>query len=143
MRHSFLPSLAALAALAVLFFSTEAAAGGASKAATVIAVVNTASWCPTCTEHGPRAMKALAAANKDGAVVIVTNDLTDEATSKASAARLEELGLTEAAKPLTSTGRVTFFHAETKRQLGAISVSRTDKELKTAVTSAKKAARPS
>ncbi len=134
---------ATLAVLSTLFFSAEARAGGAKKTASVIAVVNTASWCPTCTENGPRAMKALTAANKDGAMLLVTNDLTDEATSKASAARLEELGLTEAIKPVTSTGRVTFFHAKSKRALGAISVSREDQELKTAVASAKKAARSS
>lgn len=143
MRLTSFSALAILTVLAALCFAPAAHAGGAAKTPAVIAVVNTASWCPTCTENGPRAMKAFAAANKDGAVTFVMNDLSDETSSKASASKLAELGLTEATKELTGTGRVTFFHAKTKRQLGAISVAKADKELKNAVSSARKAAKSS
>ena len=61
----------------------QPAAAQPAPAAQVIAVVNTATWCPTCQENGDRAMQALTAASVDGAVSLVVNDLIDDATATA------------------------------------------------------------
>ena len=118
----------------------QPAAAQPAPAAQGIAVVNTATWCPTCQENGDRAMQALTAASVDGAVSLVVNDLSDDATAAKSAAQLQTMGLTQAIAARTSTGVVYFFHATSKRALGEIPVARTDDELKTAVAKAKAAA---
>ena len=107
---------------------------------TVIIVANRADWCSVCKTHGERAGKAVMAANTDGALRIVVNDLTSEATAKQSAAALDAAGVRRAMAPYTATGVLYFFDAKTRRSLGQVTVANTDAEIAAAITMAKNAA---
>ncbi|MCE9580514.1 MAG: hypothetical protein K8W52_45765 [Deltaproteobacteria bacterium] len=107
---------------------------------TVITVVNRADWCSVCKTHGERAGKAVMAANTDGALQLVINDLTSEETAKHSAAALDAAGVRRAMAPYTATGVLYFFDAKTKRSLGQVTVASTDAEIGAAITMAKNAA---
>jgi hypothetical protein len=107
---------------------------------TVIAVINRADWCSVCKAHGERAGKAIMAANSDGALQLVVNDLTSDATAKRSAVALKAAGVDLAMAPYTATGVLYLFDAATRRPLAQVTVANTDQEIKLAIDLARKAA---
>jgi thiol-disulfide isomerase/thioredoxin len=111
----------------------------AQSNAKVIAVINKADWCPTCQQNGERAMAAFMANNKDMSIQFVANDVTDDNTKKKSAVELKKLGLEkEVAENCKATGVAYFFNSETKALISQVSVAKTDQELASALTTAKK-----
>jgi hypothetical protein len=105
----------------------------------VVAVVNRAEWCSVCKAHGPRAAKVLV---EDGALAVIVNDLTDEASATKSQPALRAAGLDRAMTAYTAAGVVYLFDAKTKRSLGQVTVANTDREIKMVVEMAKKQAAP-
>ena len=106
----------------------------------VIAVINRADWCSVCKAHGERAGKAIMAANADGALQLVVNDMTSDATVKRSAVALQAAGVDHAMAPYTATGVLYLFDAATRRPLAQVTVANTDQEIKMAIDLARKAA---
>jgi len=122
-----------------LMYSFASPARADSKP-TVIAVINRAEWCSVCKTHGERAGKAIMAANADGALQLVVNDMTSDATTKQSAVALKAVGLDRAMALYTATGVLYLFDAATKRPLAQVTVANTDQEIKMAIDLARKAA---
>ncbi len=129
-KMSFILSLAM-----ILFLSVSSLAQSDSK---VIAVINHAEWCSVCKNNGERAQAAFMESNKDGAILFIANDLTNEASKKKSAAALKEAGLDKVMAENQGTGTAYFFDAKTKKLITRISVAKTDQELADAVAAAKK-----
>lgn len=125
-----------VSAILVVLVSVSAFAQSNAK---VIAVINKADWCPTCQANGQRAMAAFMANNKDMAIQFVANDVTDENTKKKSSAELKKLGLDkQVAENCKMTGIAYFFNSDTKALISQVSVAKSDQELASALTAAKK-----
>lgn len=118
----------ALTTTLVLFLFVAITATAESKTK-VIAVVNTADWCPTCEKNGPRAMAAFKANNTDGKIQFVMNNLTNDDTKKTSTKNLEKLGLKDAMSAHNGTGKVYFFDAKSKKLINDVSVAKNNEEL--------------
>lgn len=119
----------------VTLVSVSAFAGTGSK---VIAVVNHATWCPACQNNGERAKAAFMENNKDGAILFVTNDLSNDETKAQSAMELKKVGLDKVMMENNGTGVTYFFDAETKKLINKVSVAKSDKEIAQVMKSAKK-----
>lgn len=119
----------------VTLVSVSAFAGTGSK---VIAVVNHATWCPACQNNGERAKAAFMENNKDGAILFVTNDLSNDETKAQSAMELKKVGLDKVMMENNGTGVAYFFDAETKKLINKVSVAKSDKEIAQVMKSAKK-----
>lgn len=128
-------SILATAVFAVVF-SIGAFAQTAPK---IIAVVNQADWCSVCKANGQRAMGAFMDNNKDGAISLVMNDVTNEETKKKSAAGLSNTGLTEAMKNYRATGVVYFFDAKTKKPITQVTIANSNEEIAYVMGEARKA----
>lgn len=122
----------------IMLLSVTAFAGNGPK---VIAVVNEASWCPTCQKNGERAQAAFMENNKDGAVQFVMNDLSTDETKAKSAAELKKVGLDKAMAESKGTGVAYFFDADSKKLINQVSVAKTNEELAEALKTAKKGAK--
>lgn len=116
----------ALSIVLIMLFGGTALAQSNAK---VIAVVNHASWCPTCVGNGERAQTVFAENNKDHAIQFVVNDLSTEETKQKSADELKNLGLLEAMEAQNKTGIAYFFDAGTKALINQISVAKTNDEI--------------
>lgn len=122
----------------IMLVSVTAFAGNGSK---VIAVINEASWCPTCQNNGERAQAAFMENNKDGAIQFVMNDLSNDETKAKSAAELKKVGLDKAMADKKGTGVAYFFDADSKKLINEISVAKSNDELAQALETAKKGAK--
>jgi hypothetical protein len=122
----------------MVFIMLFAAAAMAQSNAKVIAVVNHASWCPTCLGNGERAQAVFAENNKDGAIHFVVNDLSTDESKEKSAADLKMLGLYEAMESQNRTGVAYFFDAETRKLINKVSVAKPSSEIAEAVQTVKK-----
>ena len=109
----------------------------AQKTEKVIAVVNKADWCSVCVKNEDRAKTAFMEANKDGKVLFVVNNLTDDKTKAECAADLEKTGINkDALAKLKSTGMVYFFDGETKGLISSVSLKKKDADLVSAMKKA-------
>ena len=109
----------------------------AQKTEKVIAVVNKADWCSTCVKNEDRAKSAFMEANKDGKVLFVVNNVTDDKTKAECAADLEKAGIDkDAMAKLKSTGMVYFFDGETKELISSVSLKKKDADLVSAMNKA-------
>ena len=117
----------------------KAAINGAStKSATkVLAIINTASWCPACQANGKRVESDIVASYKgnDG-IAFVMNNLSDKKTKKASKENLEKEGVYKSVKKIKSTGLIILINAETKEVIKQLSVTATTDELKKEIDAA-------
>lgn len=122
----------------------------------LIAVVNSADWCPVCKANGPR-FGALAMPYAARGVSIYVNDLTNETTKAASKSALENAGIYEAVttiprkgighllkscglakdkRKLTEvSGIATFINPETHKQLKQLSIAGSDDAMKATIES--------
>ncbi|TVQ09102.1 MAG: hypothetical protein EA361_15835 [Bacteroidetes bacterium] len=122
------------AGMAVMLLVSAAAMSQAK----VIAVVNHADWCGTCKANGERAMTVFSEFNPDGTIQFVVNDLTNDATKKASAKTLKEHGLYKAMEEKRKTALVYFFDAQSKELINEISVGKSNEEIASAMKTAQK-----
>jgi len=109
----------------------------AQSEAKVIAVVNKADWCSVCKANGDRAMATFMESNKDGSILFVGNNVTDENTEKKSAEDLKKYGLEKVMDNYTGTGVAYFFNPKTKKLVTQISISEADNKLAEAILIAK------
>jgi hypothetical protein len=119
----------------ILLVSVSAMAQSGTK---VIAVINHAEWCPACQQNGERANGAFMENNKDGAILFVANDLTNDETRKKSTDELKKLGLDKVMAEYKGTGVAYFFNSETKVLINTVSVAKSNEELAAALVTAKK-----
>jgi hypothetical protein len=103
----------------------------------VVAIVNSADWCSVCEANGERAMATFMKNNKDGAILFVSNNLTNDQTKKKSAVALKSCDMEETAKKVQGTGLVSFYNPKTKALIGQVSVSEPDNKLAEAMVAAK------
>lgn len=118
----------------IMLVSVSAFAGNGSK---VIAVVNHATWCPTCQKNGERAHETFMENNKDGAIQFVVNDLSTDESKAKSAAELKKVGLDKVMDKNKGTGVVYFFDADSKKLINKVSVAKNNDKLAEALTTAK------
>lgn len=121
----------------VVLMMLFAVAAFAQSQPKVIAVVNTASWCPACQANGERVEKDIVAsyAGSDD-VAFVVNDLSDKSTKKQSKENLEKEGVYNAVKDIKVTGLIILLNAETHEVIQQISVKETNETLKQAIDNA-------
>ncbi|NQU52759.1 MAG: hypothetical protein HQ522_09495 [Bacteroidetes bacterium] len=124
----------------ILIALVSGSAFGESKSK-VIAVINDASWCPTCKKNGARAHEAFMENNKDGAVQFVVNDLSNDETKQKSAIELKRVGLDKVMAAHTGTGVAYFFDAESKKLINKVSVAKPNEELAEALSLARNEAK--
>ena len=115
---------ASLVLITLISFSSFAGPG--SK---VIAVVNHASWCSACQNNGERAQATFMENNKDGAILFVVNDLSNEETKAKSAEELKKVGLNKAMAEYKRTGMAYFFDADSKKLITQVSVAKSNEEI--------------
>lgn len=109
----------------------------AVESKSVIVVVNTADWCPTCQKNGPRVEKELLSSYmKDDNYTIIVNNLSTDETKMASQKMLEEVGLSTFTDENNGTGSIYFIHPETKKVIDKISVRKSTEKLKAAFAEA-------
>lgn len=106
--------------LFAILFSVNAFAQSSSK---IIAVVNKAGWCSVCKANEERAMAAFHANNKDGAYLVVINDISNAETAKKSAVEIHKLGLDKLMEPYQATGMICLFDAKTKKPINQLLMS--------------------
>lgn len=93
----------------------------------VIALMNKASWCPVCQDHGMHFMKDIAPmVMKNPEVKMVVNDLSNDQTRASSMQMLEQAGITHFAEENDATGRIYFLDAKTKKLLSTVSIAQPD-----------------
>lgn len=107
------------------------AANAQTKSPKVIALLNEASWCPVCKANGPRAMKDLMPMlMKDKNVMVVMNDVSNNATKAKSKPMLENAEIYTFAENHIATGMLYFIDAKTKKWLASISIANPDMQIK-------------
>jgi phage tail sheath gpL-like len=92
-------------------------------------VVNQADWCSVCKTHGQRAFGAFMENNKEGAISIVLNDVTNAESKKKSSVELTKVGLNEAMSNYKASGVIYFFDAATKKPITQITVANSNEEI--------------
>jgi hypothetical protein len=121
-----------------VFFMILSITASAQSDVKVIAVINKADWCPVCKVNGKRAMADFMADNKDGAILFIVNNLTNDEMKMKSAEQLKKYGLDKVMENYSSTGVTYFFNTETKKLISQISISESDNALAKALLNAKK-----
>jgi hypothetical protein len=106
-----------------------------SLTAQVIAVVNKADWCPTCKANGPRVSKEVLANFGSDKLTVIENDLSNKRTKEESKLKLAAIGLEEQLKGNKTTGIIILFDPKTKKELGRISVAKSNEEIETLIVS--------
>lgn len=104
----------------------------------LIAVLNTADWCPVCRANDKRAIPILMENNKDDAVKFVIYDQSNDQTTEKTKEDLKTVGLEHAIEKHDGAGMVSFFNYKTKAFISQISFAETDAKLTEALNSAKK-----
>ena len=99
----------------------------------VIAMVNTAKWCPACQANGKRVeQNVISKYMTNNKCQVVVNDLSDDNTKAASKANCDKAGITSVASSNTSTGVIYFINSSSKKVISQVSVTKTDKEIQKA-----------
>jgi thiol-disulfide isomerase/thioredoxin len=117
----------------------KAAINGASASTSlkVIAVINTASWCPACQANGKRVETDVVASYKGNeSIAFMMNNLSDKKTKKASKKELQKKRVYKSVKKIKSTGLIILVNAETKEVIKQLKVGATTDELKKEINSA-------
>jgi len=114
------------ALLLSVLFTTGAFAQSAPK---IIAVVNQAEWCSVCKANGQRAFAAFMENNKEGAISLVVNDVTNAESQKKSSTELSKVGLNDAMLNYKASGVIYFFDAATKEPITQITVANSNEEI--------------
>ncbi len=127
----------------VVLMMLFAVASFAQSQPKVIAVVNTASWCPACQANGQRVEKDIVASYAGSYdVAFVVNNLTDDATKATSKITLEEKGVYDAVSSIKSTGLIVLVDANTKKVISQVAVAKTTDEIKMAINASTKNGTP-
>lgn len=101
-----------------------------SRQVKVIALMNKASWCPVCQDHGMHFMQKIAPmVMKNPEVKMIVNDLSNDQTRASSMEMLKEAGITQFAEENDATGRIYFIDARTKKLLSTVSIAQSDREI--------------
>lgn len=117
----------------------KAAINGASanKSSKVVAIINTASWCPTCQANGKRVETDIVASYKGNeSIAFMMNNLSDKSTKKVSKEALKKEGLYKSVKKIKSTGLIILVNTETKKVIKKLKVSASTDELKKEIDAA-------
>lgn len=103
----------------------------------VIAVINTATWCPTCQTNGQRVEKDVVASYAQNTeITFVVNNLSDKTTKEQSKETLEKQGVYKAVKKQNATGMIILVDAATKKIIKEISVKESTETLKKEIDAA-------
>ncbi len=95
----------------------------------IIAVVNKADWCSICKAYAGRTVEIFNKNNEDGYFQFIVNDITNDATKKASAPAVKQAGLTNQQSNVYAAGVITFYDAKTKKVLAQATVANTTEEI--------------
>lgn len=96
----------------------------------VIALMNKASWCPVCQDHGMTFMKDIAPmVMKNPEVKMVIYDLSNDQTRTSSMPMLESAGIKHFALENDATGRIYFIDARTKKLLSTVSIAQSNQDI--------------
>ena len=109
--------------IGLLVFTSIIAFGQEGKK--VIAVINTADWCPVCQQNGEKVMKEIMPVFNQSNVQFVMNDMTDDASKEKSIIALKEMKIYDAVKKTTSTGLILLVDETTGKLIDKISVAET------------------
>lgn len=114
----------------LLLLGTVASGLSQGRQVKVIALMNKASWCPVCQDHGMHFMKDIAPmVMKNPEVKMVVNDLSNDQTRASSMEMLKQAGIAQFALENDATGRIYFIDARTKKLLSTVSIAQSDKEI--------------
>lgn len=96
----------------------------------VIAMVTTATWCPTCRANGKRVEEnVISNYRRNSKFQIIVNDRSNNETKAISKATYSKAGLTEIAKQNRGTGVIYFINAKTKILISQISLAKSNNEI--------------
>ncbi len=104
----------------------------------VIAAVFHADWCGKCKQMGPSAMKTMASYARDKDVKFVKFDLTNESTKAQSAKLAARNGITPVWNSYQKTGMVLLVDAKTRKVVGTIVATDSQKDMKRKIEAAKR-----
>ncbi|TAN12229.1 MAG: hypothetical protein EPN37_15950 [Chitinophagaceae bacterium] len=114
----------------LLLLGTVASGLSQGRQVKVIALMNKASWCPVCQDHGMHFMQKIAPmVMKNPEVKMLVNDLSNDQTRASSMEMLKEAGITQFAEENDATGRIYFIDARTKKLLSTVSIAQSDREI--------------
>lgn len=114
----------------LLLLGTVASGLSQGRQVKVIALMNKASWCPVCQDHGMHFMQKIAPmVMKNPEVKMIVNDLSNDQTRASSMEMLKEAGITQFAEENDATGRIYFIDARTKKLLSTVSIAQSDREI--------------
>jgi len=116
-----------------LFLSFLVLSSFSNLNAQVVAVVNQADWCPTCKANGPRVSKEVLTTFGSDQITLIENDLSNKKTKEESKLKLAAIGLAEQLKGNKTTGIIILFDPKTKKEIGRISVAKSNDEIKTLI----------
>ncbi len=109
----------------------------ASKATKVVAIINTASWCPACQANGKRVETDIVASYKGNEnIAFMVNNLSNKETKETSKEALEKKGVYKSMEKIKSTGLIILINAETKEVIKQLKVTATTDELKKEIDAA-------
>lgn len=119
-----------LLVVSLLLFATVVSGFAQSNHVKVIALMNKASWCPVCQDHGMHFMQDIAPmVMKNPEVKMVVYDLSNAQTMASSRDMLKEAGIEQFALENDATGRIYFIDAKTKKLLSTASIAQSDKDI--------------
>lgn len=113
--------------------SNETVKASKTESAKVIAMVNTASWCPACKANGQRVEKDIISQYMTNEKVeILVNDLSNKETKAVSKEKCMKAGVAGIASKNKGTGMIYFINSETKEVISKISVTESNEDIKQA-----------
>lgn len=123
-----------LITLAALFTFTISAqsknATSHTQDSSIICVITTAKWCPTCRANGPRiAAEVLPQISGKTEYIVVVNDLSDDNTKSESIAKLQNLGIQSLLEKNNSIGTIYFIRPSSKDIISKVSVKKPTEEI--------------
>ncbi|MFY0624921.1 MAG: hypothetical protein JXR07_01420 [Reichenbachiella sp.] len=86
-----------------------------AQSTSLFIVISEATWCKYCKANGERIHSLIDEYKIDKQIIVLSNDLSDEATKSKSLIQLEKMGLADYMTNKKSTGVVYVFNAETKK----------------------------
>ncbi len=104
----------------------------------VIAAVFHADWCGKCKQMGPNAKKTMASYARDKNVKFVKFDLTNDSTKAQSAKLAARNGITPVWNSYQKTGMVLLVDAKTRKVVGTIVATDSQKDMKRKIEAAKR-----
>ena len=127
-----------LAMLMAAFMLQPASTHAQTKSPQLIAAVFHADWCGKCKQMGPNVMKTMASYKADKAVKFVRFNLTDDSTKAQSAKLAARNGITPVWNSNQKTGMVLLVDAKTRKVVGTIVATDSQKDMKRKIEAAKR-----